>query len=89
VDPTTLVPDYQLSLEGADLAALGAPSDEPLEVVVPVVLPRGDERLSLNLKGPLVLAPRLRRGVQVVSRDDRHPIRFDPDRPPESAACSS
>jgi hypothetical protein len=45
---------------------------------VPVVLPDGERPLSLNLKGPIVLAPRRRAGIQRISADESHALRFVP-----------
>ncbi|GJM44466.1 MAG: flagellar assembly factor FliW [Gemmatimonadota bacterium] len=78
VEPTALVPDYELAMEAGELGALGIGPDAALDVFVPVVLPAGEDPLSLNLKGPLLLARETRRGVQRVSRDERHLIRFTP-----------
>ena len=89
VDPGALVPEYELALEEADLAALDIPATEKLEVLVPVVLPRGNVPLSLNLKGPLVFAAGVWRGGQVVSRNENHSVRFEPDLGGRGAECSS
>jgi flagellar assembly factor FliW len=89
VDPTVLVPDYELTLETEDLALLGDVDPGQLQVLVPVVLPRTGVPLSLNLKGPLILSREKRLGVQIVSRDERHSIRFEPDCSSQSSACSS
>jgi flagellar assembly factor FliW len=89
VDPVALVPDYELTLEPDDLAPLGSVEPASLEVLVPVVLPQDDARLSLNLKGPLVFDGKHHRAVQVVSRDESHRVRFEPDCGSQSAACSS
>jgi len=89
VDPVILVPDYELALEAEELAPLGAAEPAALEVRVPVVLPAADAPLSLNLKGPLIFAPDSRSAVQVVSRDERHAIRFEPDGASRATSCSS
>jgi len=78
VAPTALVPDYELAMEPTELSALGPAGRRAPEVLVPVVLPVGNDPLSLNLKGPILFAPETRRAIQRVSRDDRHAIRFTP-----------
>lgn len=88
VDPVILVPDYVLALEEEELAPLQGASAGSLEILVPVVLPGSDEPLSLNLKGPLVLSTANHFGVQRVSRDEAHTIRFTPGAA-GSAPCSS
>lgn len=89
VEPGAFVPKYELALEEADLAAFGIPAAEKLEILVPVVLPRGGAPMSLNLKGPLVFAAGVRRGGQVVSRDESHSVRFEPDLGGTGETCSS
>jgi flagellar assembly factor FliW len=80
VDPQALVPGYEVALPGTDLAPLTERDPARLQVLVPVVLPTGSSPMALNLKGPLVLSPRERRGVQRVSADDAHPVRWVADR---------
>lgn len=80
VEPRCLVPDYELALAPEDLAPLVERDPERLEVLVPVVLPTARTPLALNLKGPLVLSPGERRGIQRVSTDDSHPVRWVAER---------
>jgi flagellar assembly factor FliW len=92
VDPCAFVPGYRLALTPGDLTPLADENPDHLEILVPVVLPSDDTALTLNLKGPIVLSLRRRTGVQRVSPDESHPIRYDPraarsDR--SSPACSS
>jgi flagellar assembly factor FliW len=90
VDPRHLVPDYVLSLSPRDLAALDDPGPESVEIRVPVVLPADGGSLGLNLKGPIVFAPRGRVAVQRISRDEAHPVRFVPNLAGTGAtSCSS
>lgn len=89
VDPVALVPGYELVLETEDLSPLGDVGSPELEVLVPVVLPHGEGRLSLNLRGPLVFAPSIRKAIQVVSRNEQHAVRFEPELVPRSTPCSS
>lgn len=79
VDPRTLIPDYVLSLTAEDLMPLREPEPGRLAIRVPVVLPSERAPLTLNLKGPVVLSPREMIGVQRISPDERHDVRFAPD----------
>jgi flagellar assembly factor FliW len=88
VDPCALVPDYVLELTPEDLAPLQTTDPEGVQIVVPVVLPGEGRGLSLNLKGPILLAGA--RGVQRVSVNEQHSIRYLPGSPnPDAARCSS
>ena len=92
VDPCVFAPDYELSLSPEELAPLPADDGEHMEVLVPVVLPTDASPLSLNLKGPLVLWTGGSRGVQRISSDESHSVRFEPDLgriPARSSTCSS
>ncbi len=80
VAPQHLVPGYALALAADDLAPLAERDPARLEVLVPVVLPTARTPLALNLKGPLVLSPAERRGIQRVSVDDTHPVRWVAER---------
>ncbi|MFN8179508.1 MAG: flagellar assembly protein FliW [bacterium] len=79
VDPRLLVPDYVVSIGARQLSPLVERDPEQLRVLVPVVLPTASTPMRLNLKGPILLSPSERRGVQRVSPDDAHPMRYVPD----------
>ncbi|NNE44952.1 MAG: flagellar assembly protein FliW [Gemmatimonadetes bacterium] len=79
VDPQALVADYVLALTPEELAPLGAVEPDALQIRVPVVLPGESSALTLNLKGPVLLAPQTRTGVQRVSLDEGHSLRYAPD----------
>ncbi len=70
--PALFVPGYRLELAEEDVAPLGLTDPEEAEILVTVQLPRADEALRLNLRGPILLCPRTRRGVQRISRDETH-----------------
>jgi flagellar assembly factor FliW len=90
VDPSALVPDYELTLASRELTPLVERDPSRLEILVPVVLPRDAAPLTLNLKGPIVLSGEERRGIQRVSPDERHVVRYVPDLGKAGAAsCSS
>jgi hypothetical protein len=82
-----LVPDYVLSIGARQLSPLVERDPDQLRVLVPVVLPTAATPLRLNLKGPILLSPSERRGVQRVSPDEAHPMRYVPD-PGGASACS-
>jgi flagellar assembly factor FliW len=92
VDPCVFVPGYELALSPQELAPLPADDGENMEVVVPVVLPTDSNPLSLNLKGPLVLWTAGSRGIQRISSDESHLVRYEPEpgrRSSHRATCSS
>jgi len=79
VDPRALLADYVLALTADDLRPLREQDPDRLEIRVPVVLPSERAPLTLNLKGPVILSPREMAGVQRISPDESHDVRFTPD----------
>ena len=77
VSPRRFVPGYRARVAARELEALGPDSQESPQVVVTLSRhtdgPMG-EGLSLNLKAPIVVCLKTRRGRQVVAKDD-HPVR--------------
>jgi flagellar assembly factor FliW len=93
-NPSLFVPDYRLELTHEDVLPLGLADSEEAEILVTVVLPRGNEPMRLNLRGPILLCARTRRGIQRVSRNESHGSRALPERgsstrAPSPAPCSS
>jgi flagellar assembly factor FliW len=76
MEPFLICPDYDLSLSEAEAAHIGW-WQEP-EILVFVVLGMSDppSEMTANLKGPIVVNKRLRRGLQVVLPGDRYPARY-------------
>lgn len=94
-NPALFVPNYRLELADEDVAPLGLADPAEAEILVTVHLPRAGEAPRLNLRGPILLCPRTRRGVQRISRDEAHgTLSLDPAHPAagtsvSSASCSS
>jgi flagellar assembly factor FliW len=76
MEPFLICPDYDLSLSEAEAAHIGW-WQEP-EILVFVVLGMSDppSEMTANLKGPIVVNGRLRRGLQIVMPGDRYPARY-------------
>jgi flagellar assembly factor FliW len=76
MEPFLICPDYDLPLAGEDAANIGWWQDA--EVLVYVILGMSDppSAMTANLKGPIVINRRLRRGLQVVLPGDRYPARY-------------
>lgn len=76
MEPFLICPDYDLPLSDEDALHIGWWQDS--EVLVYVILGMSDppSAMTANLKGPIVLNRRLRRGMQVVLPGDRYPARY-------------
>ncbi len=72
VEPARADPDYRPRLGRRVREALGAEGNEPLVILVVTVL--GPEGPRANLRAPIVIHPRTRRGVQVILEDPSLPL---------------
>jgi flagellar assembly factor FliW len=86
-----LVPDYTLSVSSGDLTAIGLndriqPGPELLCLALVCFDPGGTA--SANLRAPLLINVKSRRGIQSIQPDDRYPIRFALEAETEGAVCS-
>lgn len=77
VSPRRFVSDYRARVSARDLEPLGLPAGTQPQVVVTVsqnISSRGEKRLTLNLKAPVVVCLETKVGRQIVAKDD-HPVR--------------
>jgi flagellar assembly factor FliW len=74
VSPRRFVPDYDVRVPRSELAPLALDSLDEAHVLV--VLGKSDDRITLNLKAPLIINLRRRLGRQVVHNAD-HPVRYE------------
>ena len=72
-DHLPVVADYQLRVDGKDLQSLQLDSLRDAQVIV--VVSRQEERLTVNLRAPLLINVENRRGCQVVAKD-AYPVRY-------------
>lgn len=73
VDPFRVKAGYEVDLGAGDARFLEIERADDTLVLTVVTLPANRQgQATTNLRGPLVLNVRNRRGRQVVSRDDRH-----------------
>jgi len=70
LDPSLFRPDYRFDLSGEDRRALEWDGREPLEVWVVVGVPEDPEKMTANLKGPIVVNRERRLGRQVILSGD-------------------
>jgi len=77
VDPFHFFPGYQVDLQPAELATLGASPDSTLMVLAIVTLPRTEQEApTANLRAPLFLDVERREGRQVVLSDERYHVQM-------------
>ena len=85
-----IVADYRLAPNPEDYGLLELETDTqpgPDMLCLALVCFGEDGTVAANLRAPLVISVKSRRGVQMIQSEDRYPIRFllEPER--EAAAC--
>jgi flagellar assembly factor FliW len=77
VTPGLFKPDYRVPVGPPLLEALGAQSPDEIQVYVLVTVPQGHpERMTANLKGPLLVNTGSHLGQQVVVDDPDYPVKY-------------
>ena len=72
---------YDVALSEGDREALDLHPDDPVEVYALVSPPERQGRITMNLKGPLIVNPRNRTAKQLVAYSAKQPLRL-PIAPP-------
>lgn len=75
VDPFKVKEDYTIDVPDSDIAALGI--EDPAEILVfcIVVIPEDVSKMTANLKGPVIINTKLRKGKQVLLENSPYSIR--------------
>jgi flagellar assembly factor FliW len=76
MDPSSVVPDYTVSVSKHDLAELAASDMADLEIHTIVVVPPDPSKIRTNLKAPILLNRKHRLGKQVVLDRSDYPVQF-------------
>jgi flagellar assembly factor FliW len=74
VSPRRFVPEYQLRVFRRELESLGLAQLADAQVLV--ILSKNESGITLNLKAPIVINLRARRGRQVIANGDL-PLRYE------------
>ncbi len=74
-NPFLIVKDYDFELREEAAEMLDIEKGEDIAVYVIVVVPEELERISMNLKAPLIINSRNRKGAQIILDTDKYTVR--------------
>lgn len=75
MDPTVIKTDYNPTINDEILKPLGELTAENIFVLSTVTVPREIEKMSINLKAPIVINADTKKGAQIIVEDDL-PVKY-------------
>lgn len=76
IDPLIVVPDYNPEIEDDLLTPLGEITDENTLVLVTITVPHDLTKMTVNLKGPIIINGDTRLANQIITDDERYIVKF-------------
>lgn len=76
MDPLIVCPDYNPEVDDELLNCVGEIVPEELLVMVTVTVPKDIKKMTVNLKGPLVINAAQRKATQVIVEGDEYKVKF-------------
>ena len=76
MDPLIVRPDYNPEVDDELLKNIGELQPDELLVMVTVTVPKDLTKMSVNLKGPMVINAAQRKATQVIVEGDEYPVKF-------------
>ncbi len=76
MNPLDVVDDYNPQVEDELLKPIGGLDPENMLVLVTVVVPNDLTKMSVNLRGPIVINATNRKACQVITEGEEYPVKF-------------
>lgn len=76
IDPLIVCPDYNPEADDELFNILGDTQPEELLVLVTVTVPKEITKMSVNLKGPMIINVTERKALQIIVEGDEYPVKF-------------
>jgi flagellar assembly factor FliW len=76
MDPLIVMPDYNPEVDDELLKNIGDLVTDELLVLVTVTVPSDLTKMTVNLKGPIVINAAERKACQVIVEDDKYVVKY-------------
>ena len=76
LDPISIKPDYNPTINDELLKPLGELTEENLYVVVTIKVPRDIKEMTINLRAPIIINTDTLLGGQIIVEDEALPVRY-------------
>lgn len=77
VDPFAVTPEYAPMIEDELLKPLNDPADEDLIFLLILTVPSDMKKVTANMKAPIIINAKDRKGVQLVVDNADYPVKFN------------
>ena len=76
IDPLIVMPDYNPCIEDDLLGPLGDVKEENTLVLVTITVPHELEKMTVNLKAPIIINGENRKASQLITDDEKYVVKF-------------
>ncbi len=76
VDPLAILPEYNPDIEDELFKPLGGITQENMLVLVTITVPKEIEKMTVNLKGPIIINSETLKAAQLIIDDDKYQVKF-------------
>ena len=76
MDPLIVKPDYNPEVDDELLKQIGELDPEQVLILVTVTVPSDLTKMSVNLKGPIIINTAEKKACQVIVEGDEYPVKF-------------
>lgn len=76
IDPLLVCPDYNPEVEDELLKNIGELQPEETLILVTVTVPKDLTKMSVNLRGPIVINAAEKKATQVIVDGDEYPVKY-------------
>ena len=76
VDPLTIIPEYNPDIEDELLKPLGEITPDNMLVIVTITVPKDIEKMTVNLKAPMIINSETRKAAQLIIEDEKYQVKF-------------
>jgi len=76
INPLQIKPDYNPTVDDEILKPIGDLKDEDMVVLVTMTIPHELEKMTANLRGPIIINSETRLGTQVILDSDEYKVKF-------------
>lgn len=76
IDPLSILPEYNPQIEDELLAPLEIQDENNILVLVTITVPKEIEKMSVNLKAPIIINGENRRANQIIADEDGFAVKY-------------